>query len=158
MADRRDGELPMIGRMGRSRDERGVALVEMAVVLPLLVVLALGVVEASWAFAQQNAVRAMAREGARLAMTQNLTTPQIAVLICDDDDVIDTVDLEASAVTPASFQRGDRAFFEIKAPYTSLTGFIPAFNNAEIVERVEFNSEHRTEPAWWPTSGGGATC
>jgi hypothetical protein len=139
-------------------DDRGVALVEFAVMLPLLVVLALGVVEASWALAQQNAVRAMAREGARLAMTQNLTTPQIAPLICDDDDVIDTVQLEASAVNTGSFERGDRAFFEVRAPYTSLTGFIPAFNSIQIVERVEFNSEHRTQPAWWPVSGGGATC
>lgn len=134
------------------------ALVEFAVMLPLLLILVLGVIEASWALAQQNAVRAMAREGARLAMTQNLTTPAIGVLICDDDDVIDTVDLEASAVNPGSFQRGDRAFFEVRAPYTSLTGFIPAFNGIEIVERVEFNSEHRSPPAWWPASGGGATC
>jgi hypothetical protein len=100
----------------------------------------------------------MAREGARLAMTQNLTTPQIGALICDDDDVIDTVQLEASAVNPVTFARGARAFFEVKAPYSSLTGFVPGFSSVTIVERIEFNSQHRTEPAWWPTSGGGATC
>ncbi|MBA2338208.1 MAG: pilus assembly protein, partial [Acidimicrobiia bacterium] len=45
-------------RRGR---EDGVAAVEMAMVALLLVTLVLGIVEASWAFAQQNAVRGLAR-------------------------------------------------------------------------------------------------
>ena len=53
--------------------ESGAALVEMAVILPLLVLLLFGVIEASWAFAQANDVRHGAREGARLAAVEALT-------------------------------------------------------------------------------------
>ena len=47
--------------------EKGAALVDFAIILPLLIVMLFGILEASWAFAQQNDVRHGTREAARLA-------------------------------------------------------------------------------------------
>jgi Flp pilus assembly protein TadG len=51
--------------VGRPRSQRGAALVELAVILPLFVLLIFGMIEAGWAFAQANDVRHGAREGRR---------------------------------------------------------------------------------------------
>ena len=48
------------------RDERGASLVEMALVLPLLLVLALGAAEFGFAFVDWQAVSGATREGARV--------------------------------------------------------------------------------------------
>ena len=151
----------------RGRAEHGVAAIEMAAVLPLLVLLALGVVESAWAFSQQQAVRAMAREGARVAATHELDTPGISALICDAVDIEGTATLEATGAdpSPGAYERGALAFFEVRVDYTPLTGFIPAFNNVELVETVWFVTELRKEdtmngihPIWWDSGGGGAIC
>jgi Flp pilus assembly protein TadG len=51
----------------RRRDERGVALVEFALVLPLLVLICLGTVDFGRAYARWNSVKNAAREGAAYA-------------------------------------------------------------------------------------------
>ena len=53
--------------MVRSRKERGAALVEFAIILPLLLLIVLGIVEFGWTFGQYNDIRHGAREAARLA-------------------------------------------------------------------------------------------
>ena len=63
--------------MKRSRrgSERGVALVEMAIVLPLLLILVFGIIEAGWFYAELSDVRNAAREGTRLAVTTGEVVP-----------------------------------------------------------------------------------
>lgn len=53
------------GVIRRASREAGAALVEFAVVAPLLIVLILGIVEFGWLFAQMNEIRHVAQEGAR---------------------------------------------------------------------------------------------
>lgn len=159
--------------MGRRRDmltrrhrERGGALVELAVVLPLLLLLSLGVIEAAWAYSQQQAVRSLAREGARVAAHHTGDTPSLVAAVCDADDIVGIASLEATGVeTP--YRHGARGFFKVQVTYQPITGFIPGFNSVTIVEEVEFNSEvsmaelaslGRSSPAWWSPGGGGATC
>ena len=50
----------------RARGERGQSAVEMAIVLPLLVVLVLGIVEVSYGLMDQHVVTKLTREGANL--------------------------------------------------------------------------------------------
>lgn len=146
----------------------------MVVVLPLLVILALGIAEAAWALAQQQAVRSVAREGARIAATHPGNTPSLVAEVCDVDDIIGTATFEASGQpqayppvlygTPIPYDRGARGFFEVTVGYNPLTGFIPAFNGITIIERVWFDAEMDPadfasgQPDWWSASGGGATC
>ena len=142
----------------RRADERGVALVELAFVLPLLILLSFGVVEAAWAFSQQQAVRSMAREGARVATHHDGGISAIRNEICESSDLVNPVRLEAIGVDPSTFAHGDRAYFEAQMNYTSLTGLIPAFNGVTIVERVEFNVEQVDRPSWWGPDDGRAPC
>ena len=161
-------------RRRSGRWERGVAAVEMVVVLPLLVVLAFGVSEAAWGLAQQQAVRSVAREGARIAANHPGDTPGLVAQVCDVDDIIGTATFEASGQpqgypptlygSPIPYDRGERGFFEVKVDYDPLTGFLPVFNGITITERVWFDAEMDPadlpsgQPDWWSSGGGGATC
>lgn len=49
----------------RRRREEGIALVEMALILPVLVLLTFGVIEYGWMFMRAHQVTSAAREGAR---------------------------------------------------------------------------------------------
>lgn len=60
---RRAGFHPRAG----GRDDRGAAMVELALVLPVLVVLLVGIVEAGRAYGAHVAIQGAARDGARLA-------------------------------------------------------------------------------------------
>jgi Flp pilus assembly protein TadG len=148
------------------RRERGGALVELAVVLPLLLLLSLGVIEGAWAYSQQQAVRSLAREGARIAAHHTGDTPSLVAAVCDADDIVGTASLEATGID-SPYEHGARGFFRVQVTYQPITGFIPAFDSITIVEEVEFNSEVTmaeldslglTEPSWWSPGGGGATC
>ncbi len=143
--------------MGR-RDERGVAIVEFALVVPLLIILLLGIVEASWAFSQKNALQSVAREGARLAATrEDLDTPGITAIICDGADLEAIADLEATGVG-AWTHPGARGFFELKRRLRTRNRLLLRFQASTLNTRVDFVVQTENEPAWWSTSGGGATC
>lgn len=58
-------------RLRRVRNQRGVELIEFAIVLPLLLILTLTVVDFSRAFFMKSILTAAAREGARLAVVTN---------------------------------------------------------------------------------------
>ena len=60
----------------------------MAFTLPLLLLLLFGIIEASWAFSQQNNIRHGAREGARLAAVDYGTVATIGQEVCDRMDII----------------------------------------------------------------------
>ena len=59
----------VMGVSGGARLDKGAALVEMALVLPLLVMLLLGITTAGIAYGQANALQTAAREGSRFGAT-----------------------------------------------------------------------------------------
>ncbi len=61
----------------RRREERGAAVVEFAIVLPLLVLLVFGIVEFAIAYNRQQGLHAAAREGARVAALPQTTTSDV---------------------------------------------------------------------------------
>jgi Flp pilus assembly protein TadG len=60
---------------GRSRGERGAVAVELALVLPILLVLVFGVIDFGRAFNAQETLTQAAREGSRLAAVCNSASP-----------------------------------------------------------------------------------
>ena len=54
---------------------RGAAVVEFAVVLPLLLTILFGIIEYGWVFMVRQTLQTAAREGCRLAVLQTTTTP-----------------------------------------------------------------------------------
>lgn len=149
----------MLRRRRRRRlRERGVAMVEMAIVVPLLVLLAFGTIETSYLLMEQNNVRSAAREGARIAATNNITSAQIASLICTG--LPDGLRVEASGVstppgvTPTG-SLGSTGFIEIRGDHQPLLGFM--FNGADLYARYDFVVEIRgATPAWWSPGSAGS--
>jgi len=59
---------------------RGAAVVEFAVVLPLLLTILFGIIEYGWVFMVRQTLQTAAREGARIAVLSTSTSPYTSVL------------------------------------------------------------------------------
>lgn len=127
-----------------SSPERGAALVEFAVLAPLLILLLFGIIEFAWIFSQNLDVRHGAREGARLAAVDELpaSAQEVADAICDRMDTVETTSTLIS-VDATGDTIGNEITVKVQAPPTTLTGimssFIPASLNltSEVVIRAE---------------------
>jgi Flp pilus assembly protein TadG len=64
----------------RGDRRRGAAVVEFAVVLPLLLTILFGIIEYGWVFMVRQTLQTAAREGCRLAVLQTTTEPYTNVL------------------------------------------------------------------------------
>lgn len=151
--------------MGRLRlrrgDDRGASLVEMAFTLPLLLLLLFGIIEASWAFSQQNNIRHGAREGARLAAVDFGSVATIGQEVCDRMDVIAATQSPTVALTPISADSiiGGQAEISVTANLRTITGFLdPIFGGRTVGSTIEFRLEQPLsgEPAWWNGGSGGS--
>ncbi len=145
----------------RVRKERGAALVEFAMVMPLLLLLVFGIMEVGWLFAQQVEVRNAAREGARIAAVSTPDITDSSYTGSPDGsftyhDVVqracDSLDLSTGAVsvtlTASGTEVGDTATIQLTSTYNSLTGFLDfAFGSTLTIDTdVQFRLEQ--PPAW----------
>lgn len=151
-----------------SRSERGAALVEMAIILPLFVILIFGMIEASWAFAQANDVRHGAREGARLAAvaaTPFESVSEIGTEVCDRMDIAGGYAVVINFATPTGDgSRGSEGTITVTLTYASVTGALDQwFGGTTIDSQVDFviESPISGSATWWDDVGngsGGHTC
>lgn len=96
----------------RVRSERGQSMVEMAMILPLLVVVVLGVVEVSYALMDQHVVAKLTREGSNL--------------ISRDTSLGDAANvIKAMSTRPVNFDTNSRLIFSVirKGATTGSTNF-----------------------------------
>ena len=135
------------------KDQRGAALVEMALVLPLLTLLLFGIMEASWAFAQQNDVRHGAREGARAAAVNFGDTTAVGQAVCDRMDIVNPSSGVKVTLTPltASGEVGGLATVRVEANVQTLTGFFGSLFGPTVASEIEFRTEKPgdADPDWW---------
>ena len=130
----------------KNRDE-GASVVEFAVVLPLLLLLVFGIMEAGWAFAQQVEVRNAAREGARLAVV-DFPVPGSGNSAAIAAEVCARASLSADRAVVSIRDTGNgSARVLVSQDYESLTGLLPVFNNLTIRSAVEMRIE-RDEVTW----------
>jgi Flp pilus assembly protein TadG len=109
--------------MKQHRNERGAAAVEMAIVLPILILLVFGIIEFSIAFNHKQGLHAAAREGARFgALPQNSQDEIIARVedaldgVADPDDV--TITVTPNIAHPCDLQSPDaRVKVTVSMPY-----------------------------------------
>lgn len=85
----------------RRRSERGAALVEFAIVLPLLMTLIFGVIEFGSLYNENLEVRSAAREGSRLAAVDNGCVPP-APAACSAPGSAQLTDLKAATQARAT--------------------------------------------------------
>ncbi len=116
---------PSSPRRHRLAAERGQSLVEFAIVLPLLVVLALGVVEISWALLDNHVLTKLSREGSNL--------------ISRDTSLKDAATaMRSMSSRPLDFDNGSRLIFSVlKKGATSGTG---NFDKVILYQRHEFGN------------------
>jgi len=133
--------------VGESRRERGAALVEFAVVLPLLLIIVLGLVEFGFLFGQLNDVRHGAREASRLAASNAGAVGAMGPTVCNSMDLTNGPDV--TFTDSAGGNIGDAAWVQVTAPFTSPTGvgFFDAMLPNTISTRVDIRLE-QPSTAW----------
>jgi Flp pilus assembly protein TadG len=146
------------------KGERGAALVETALLLPLLILLVFGVIEASWAFSQQNDVRYGSREGARLAAQNFGDVQDVAEEVCARMDTIYASQTPTVTLTAVSGSGNVDSLAEItvEANVQTLTGLLDGFFSVRLGSTLQFRVEDPvTSDAaeWWADpSGQSFTC
>jgi hypothetical protein len=120
-------------RQGRRRTnrDRGASLVEFAMIAPFLILLLLGIVEFSWAFAGNLDVRHGAREGARLtAVDVTGSNVTLGAEICGRMDLVGGDATITWTADPTDFgniaalEVGDGVVVSVATPFNTLTGII----------------------------------
>lgn len=129
-----------------SRDERGQALVETAIAIPVVLAIALGVVLAGRVVHAEVAVQAVAREAGRsLAVApsreQGLVTARANARAVADGHGLDAARL-ALELDPGAFARGGTA--RVHVSYVVALGTLPVFGPVAVT--VAADSEQRIEP------------
>jgi hypothetical protein len=153
-------------RKGRfARGERGAALVEMAMILPVIILLLFGVIEMSWLFAQANDVRHGAREGARLAAVNFGDTTAIGTEVCNRMDLADGNLIITFADASAGIDDGARSSvgrIQVTLSPSTLTGMFDGLvGGGTVTSDIDFVLEQPITPeaAWWNDGAGGShTC
>ena len=109
----------------RGIKHQGAVLVEFAILLPILVILLLGTIEAGWALYIQSTINDAARQGARMAVTQNVSTQTIVNSV---DTILQTVNITPTmrtiTITPASVNlqsRGTAISIQVTVPYKNVS-------------------------------------
>ena len=131
----------------RQLDDQGAAVVEFALVAPLLVLLIFGIFEFGFLFGQYLDVRHGAREAGRLASVnynpddETNATAQADDLIadaCERMDLADDVSIRLSMVDTGTDGRdaGEFAVVRVEAPAAQITGFF-----APVIDPIVLDSE-----------------
>lgn len=127
-----------------NRNERGAALVEFAIVAPLLILLLFGIIEFGWIFGQFNAVRHGAREAARFAAVDGGDNNAIMAVLCNavEGQGAGITSIEASLDDGGTV--GASATITVRFTVAGLTGvfgaFLPPSMQTEAVFRLEQDS------------------
>lgn len=147
-------------RPNGSRNQRGAALVEFAILAPFLLLLLLGIIEFGYLFAQFNEVRHAVREGARYAAVSEpdrdgggVGNSDVVDAVCDSINLPNaTIDVQATFLT-GSGDRGDTAKIEVTATIGSLTSapLISGFLPSQLTNSAEFRLERDAKWSTFPT-------
>jgi hypothetical protein len=141
-------------RTGRRGGERGAALIEFAIIMPILFLLIFAVIEFGWTFFQNLDVRHAAREGGRLAAVDYRSTAgaagdtqrdQIIAEICDrmDDEGAASVGFHRTG----SADVGQEIVVTVELDLgNGLTGFLAPFLPETLDSQVSTRIE---QPAQW---------
>lgn len=129
--------LNFIPRRHRHRAQRGLALIEMALVLQLLVLLTFAVIEYGWMFYRQGQVVNAARQGVRVGVAGSGTNADIEAQVLDQMTRAGLADSYTLTVDPpdaGAMLTGDLLTVTVSVSYERITGFglLPAPENLTV--------------------------
>ena len=107
-------------RLGSTKRQRGAAMVEFAIIAPVLLVLVFGIIQFSIAFNRLQGLHAAAREGARTASIPTATLSDVNNRVTEALTGIDYDSAPAIAVPTGGCagRQGEEVRVEVTAPYT----------------------------------------
>ncbi len=155
------GALPSAGWMrtllnklrNRGKDQRGAALIEFAIIMPILLALVLGIVEFGWLLSNDLDIRHGAREAARQAAVNAGSVPTMGATTCDSMNLATGERITFTQIGGSAI--GSEAEVRVRLdPYVSLTNFFGALMPADREQVVRIRLE---QPATW-TSGAFFIC
>ena len=101
-------------RKGRNNRERGAEVLEMALMMPLLLLLIFGMIEFGWFFYLQHNLQAAAREGARTGAMLNATDAQA---VSKASAFLTAANLNAGSFAITSTTAGDTVTVTVQATW-----------------------------------------
>lgn len=112
----------------RERADRGAAMVEMAIILPILIMLVFGIIQFAIAFNRTQGLHAAAREGARTASISTASVGDINARVNDALTGInyDTAPSVSVSPTICNGRQGDQVTVTVTAPYTIAIPLLPS--------------------------------
>lgn len=125
------------------KSQKGQAMVELALVLPVLLILVLGSIDAGWLLYAKISTTAAAREAARAVSVLDKTEYGQFQSIADAKATT-VPGNEVVSVTPNSYTEGAKMTVTVTTSVTPLVGFLPTSiipNPATIVSEVSMRLE-----------------
>lgn len=140
-------------RQLRGRGDEGAALVEFAIIMPLLFLLIFGIIEFGWGFYQTLDVRHGARETARLAAVNFNPDAEVSgdnqaadIIVAGCARMDEDSDATVAISLPDGDQLGERAVVTVSKPLDTLTGFLDTFLGGKTLsDTVEIRLEQTAE-------------
>lgn len=137
----------------RWKSDRGANLVEFALLAPLLILLLFGIIEFAWVFSQNLDMRHGAREGARLAATDDITPGSEIADICNRMDVANSSNTTVT-ISNSGTSIGDDITVTISAPPDTLTGIMDWVLPSTMTLTSTAIVRQEQTPSWSAATGG----
>jgi hypothetical protein len=139
--------------------ERGAALVEFAIIAPLLITLLFGIIDFGYTFYEAAAQRQGTQQSARMAAVGNhgsCSGTATEKIVCQTKSMIGFDDVRVRVVVPDTYTRGNTIIVCSERNQRSITGFFTPLMSGRYsrsVATVRIEQQSTTET---PTTGGDA--
>ena len=108
-------------RLGRRSDQRGVTIVEFAMVLPVLFILMMSVVDFGLCFFAEHTLQFATREGVRIALVGRVLTDSNGNPLTREATIIETIQKQAAIAIPAD--KVHISIYPVSSDLTDPTGW-----------------------------------
>ena len=109
---------------GRRTGERGTALLEFALILPVLVLMVFGTIDFGQAIYVQNTLANAARDGARFASVDPSNTACIQTVAARNSSLANLSNADITVTRPGSIDLGQPVTVAVQSTYTPMTSLI----------------------------------
>jgi len=117
----------------RSRRSNGQALVEFALLVPLLIIIILGIIEFGRIWMTMNVLASAAREGARKAAVTAPDADQVQTVV---EKVLTAADITGATITTIGPNADNEVTVRVQINYTVVTGsFVPGLSSTMPLSR-----------------------